>query len=64
MPLPAGVGVPSPAGVDVEPEEMARRAAARLAVRMDGDSSGAVEEVVGGVLLEGESVAPPRKVEG
>lgn len=57
-------GVPSPAHVDLDAAEMGRRAAARLLRRMDGDSSGPVEEVVGGVLLEGESVARARGVEG
>jgi len=52
--------VPTPAGVDLDAEQMGARAAARLVARLDDDSLAPEELVVTGSFVDGETIAPPR----
>jgi len=54
-------GVPKPAGVSLDPEEMGARAAQRLIKRIDDDSLAPVEISVPGWFSKGETLAPPAK---
>jgi DNA-binding LacI/PurR family transcriptional regulator len=56
-----GAGVPRPTAVNVDPQEMGRRAAQRLVKRVEGDTSGPLEELVPGWFEKGETLAPPRR---